>query len=167
MSLTSGYARKITKKSWKLKRGGTYSCSRSKALADLTTPHQAARQDRERLSETIPRRTLFTRLTKVVESPLGVPNPVADRPIDNPSSINIREPSNRIEETDHSNTTMLGNNIQMNEEDNPSQNHPPHDAHGPPYPTDIEAEVQRRVNEVLERKREDNTVFSLYPSFNW
>ncbi|GAA0174204.1 hypothetical protein LIER_27646 [Lithospermum erythrorhizon] len=74
--------------------------------ADLTTPHPAARQGKERLSQTIPRRTISTFLTKIVESPLGVPSPTVDRPIDNPSS--------------------------MDEEDNQTQNHLPNNAHRPP-----------------------------------
>ncbi|GAA0165081.1 hypothetical protein LIER_39908 [Lithospermum erythrorhizon] len=63
------------------------------ALADTTTPHPVTRSDKERISQSIPRRTISTRLRKILENPLEIISPIANRLINN---LNCRRSRNKI-----------------------------------------------------------------------
>ncbi|GAA0154202.1 hypothetical protein LIER_12256 [Lithospermum erythrorhizon] len=62
---------------------------------------------------------------------------------------------------------MSGNNVKVNNETYiPSQNNPPNEQNSPQYPADMEAEIQRRVNEELVRERERTNQSFLYTHFS-
>ncbi|GAA0168410.1 hypothetical protein LIER_23134 [Lithospermum erythrorhizon] len=62
---------------------------------------------------------------------------------------------------------MSGNNVENNNETHiPSLNNQPDEQDIPQYPTDIETEIQRRVNERWERERENTIQSSHYTHYS-
>ncbi|GAA0184978.1 phosphatase [Lithospermum erythrorhizon] len=140
----------------------------SQDLANPLPPASTTKSRRERLPHITPRKTISTSLTQIVQSPVKASSPIINNLIEI-CNLNIVEdqiyqvgPSDRIEKT-NTKMNMCGNNLHTtNDAHVPSQNNSLNQQQRHQYLADIEAEIQLRVNEALERERDKTTQSSCY-----
>ncbi|GAA0161698.1 hypothetical protein LIER_17952 [Lithospermum erythrorhizon] len=140
-------------------------------LPTYTTPVPSSRCKRQRFSPAVPKRTISTRLTHIVESPIVTKSPVIESHVeycDNLADYNYQvAPSVRIEKIYLNNKSISGNNVQNNNETRiRSLNNPPDEQNSRQYLSDIEAKILRRANERWEREREKTIQSSRYTHYS-